>query len=115
MSKARAMVKAYVEAGFSKIHLDASMACGDDTVLDEATMAERAAELCAIAEASAGGRPLSYVIGTEVPIPGGETEALDSLAVTTPHSVQHTFALHEKSFLEPGVGEAFRRIIAIVV
>ena len=29
MSKAKAMVKAYVEAGFTKIHLDCSMACED--------------------------------------------------------------------------------------
>ena len=50
--------------------------------LSEATIAERAAELCAAAEDAAGGADLAYVIGTEVPIPGGETEALDALAVT---------------------------------
>ena len=33
MEKACAMVAAYAEAGFSKIHLDASMACGDDPAL----------------------------------------------------------------------------------
>ncbi|MGB1209035.1 MAG: class II D-tagatose-bisphosphate aldolase non-catalytic subunit, partial [Paracoccaceae bacterium] len=28
MAKARVLVRLYVEAGFTKIHLDASMACG---------------------------------------------------------------------------------------
>ena len=115
MAKAKAMVKAYVEAGFSKIHLDASMACADDDGLDEATMAERAAELCAVAEASAAGRPLCYIIGTEVPIPGGETETLDALAVTTPGAAQHTFALHQRSFGERGLADAFGRVIGMVV
>src|SRR5579863_279504 len=50
MSEARVMVRAYVEAGFDKIHLDASMACADDLALSEDAMAERAAELCAVAE-----------------------------------------------------------------
>ena len=31
MARASDMVKAFVEAGFAKIHLDASMACGDET------------------------------------------------------------------------------------
>ena len=83
MTEAKAMVRAYVEAGFSKIHLDASMACADDVNLAEDLMAARAAELCAVAEAAAT-TPLTYVIGTEVPIPGGETAALDTLAVTSP-------------------------------
>ena len=44
MQKARDMVAAYVLAGFSKIHLDASMPCGGEA-LDETEMAARAADL----------------------------------------------------------------------
>ena len=44
MSEARDMVRAYVEAGFAKIHLDASMGCADDRELTEATIAERGAD-----------------------------------------------------------------------
>ena len=45
------MVAAYVEAGFEKIHLDASMACADDPArLDDRTIAARAAELCRAAK-----------------------------------------------------------------
>ena len=115
MAKAKAMVTAYAEAGFTKIHLDASMACADDVALDEPTMAARAAELCAAAEAAAAGRPLSYVIGTEVPIPGGETGALDALAVTSADAARNTFALHAQAFETRGLGDAFQRVIGIVV
>lgn len=114
MAKARDMVAAYVAAGFSKIHLDASMACAGDAALDEATMAARAAELCAVAEAS-GQADLCYVIGTEVPIPGGETEVLDTLGVTAPEAAARTYELHRKAFAAHGLSAAFERVVGIVV
>jgi D-tagatose-1,6-bisphosphate aldolase subunit GatZ/KbaZ len=109
------LVRAYVEAGFVKVHLDASMRCADDQTLSEATIAERAAALCAAAEDAAGGADLAYGIGTEVPIPGGETEALDALAVTPLDNVRRTIDLHREAFTAQGVQDAMRRIIAIVV
>ena len=115
MREARDMVRSYVEAGFSKIHLDASMACADNRGLTEATIAERAAALCAVAEEASGGRDLVYVIGTEVPIPGGETEALDSLAVTRPEAARRTYELHRSAFAEKGVAEAIGKVVALVV
>ena len=113
MARARGMVKAFVEAGFSKIHLDASMACADDTTLSEQTIAERGAELCAVAES--GGRDVVYVIGTEVPIPGGELQNLDALAVTRPEAARRTYELHQKAFAAAGAGDALGRVIALVV
>ena len=69
MAKAQAMVASYVEAGFSKIHLDASMSCADDPLpLSTQTIAARAAKLAATADRQADGRVLSDLIGTEVPI-----------------------------------------------
>ena len=63
MSKAEAMVTAYVWAGFSKIHLDASMGCaGEPAALDDETIATRAARLAKAAEKAAratGGCPCS--------------------------------------------------------
>jgi D-tagatose-bisphosphate aldolase class II non-catalytic subunit len=115
MRRADDLVRAYVEAGFVKIHLDASMRCADDPTLSEAMIAERAAELCAAAEDAARGAELAYVIGTEVPIPGGETEALDALAVTRADNVRRTIDLHRGAFVARGVQDAMRRIIAIVV
>ena len=115
MAKARAMVRAYVEAGFDKIHLDASMACADDSNLGEATMADRAAQLCAVAEAARGDRQPVYIVGTEVPIPGGETEALDQLAVTPPDAALRTYDLHRAAFVKHELDAAFGRVVALVV
>ncbi len=115
MAEAREMVRAYVEAGFDKIHLDASMACADDGALSESMMADRAAQLCAVAEGSRRGREPVYVIGTEVPIPGGETEVLETLAVTPPDAAKRTFELHRAAFAKHGVGDAMTRVIALVV
>ena len=115
MREARDMVRAYVEAGFSKIHLDTSMACADDRGLSEATIAERAANLCAVAEEASAGGDLVYAIGTEVPIPGGETEALDSLAVTRPEAARRTFELHRAAFAARGIAESMGKVIALVV
>ena len=56
MAKAGDMVRAYVEAGFTKIHLDASMACADDGTLAEEEIAARAASLAAVAERACGRR-----------------------------------------------------------
>ena len=75
LAKAEALVRSYVEAGFTKIHLDASMGCaGDPEPLPPELIAARAARL-ALAGEAAGGRPV-YVIGTEVPVPGGAHEAI---------------------------------------
>src|SRR5579875_310069 len=73
MDHAVDMVTEYVRAGFTKIHLDASMSCaGDPAVLPDEVVAARAARLCAAAEqARTEDQPLLYVIGTEVPVPGG--------------------------------------------
>ena len=114
MAEARAMVAAYVAAGFNKIHLDASMACADDGRLSEEVMADRAAELCGVAEAAAGG-PLTYVIGTEVPTPGGETAVIDTLAVTRPEAALRTYELHRAAFERRGLADALQRVIGIVV
>jgi D-tagatose-bisphosphate aldolase class II non-catalytic subunit len=115
MARARDLVRAYVEAGFTKIHLDASMACADDAALDEEEIARRAASMAAVAEQHAAGAELVYVIGTEVPKPGGETEELGGLAVTAPEAVLHTFELHRAAFLDRGLSEALARVIGIVV
>jgi D-tagatose-1,6-bisphosphate aldolase subunit GatZ/KbaZ len=115
MAKACDMVKAYVEAGFEKIHIDASMSCGDERFVAEATIAERGAQLCAAAESAGSQQPRVYVIGTEVPIPGGELEELDTLAVTRPEAARRTFGLHRAAFAAAGVAEAMDRVIALVV
>lgn len=117
MAKADAMIAAFAEAGFTKLHLDASMGCrGEPPALADACTAERAARLAAIAEARAAGplRPV-YVIGTEVPVPGGAVEALDAVHVTEPEAPPRTFEVHRAAFEARGLGDAFARVIALVV
>lgn len=119
MDKAEAMVREYVQAGFRKIHLDCSMACaGDPEPLPEATIVERAVRLCRAAEAACahgGGEPPVYVIGTEVPVPGGATEAIEGLAVTTPEAALATIRAHEDAFARAVLADAWTRVIASVV
>ncbi|TPN76795.1 class II D-tagatose-bisphosphate aldolase, non-catalytic subunit, partial [Mesorhizobium sp. B1-1-5] len=96
MAKAEDMVSAYVRAGFRKIHLDASMGCaGEPAALDDATIARRAARLARKAEDAASGtdRPL-YVIGTEVPPPGGADHLIGEISPTSLSAVQHALAVH---------------------
>jgi D-tagatose-1,6-bisphosphate aldolase subunit GatZ/KbaZ len=119
MAKAEVMVRDYVAAGFGKIHLDCSMSCADDPVpLPERTIAERAARLCKAAESAYAGDPAnapSYIIGTEVPVPGGAAEDLEELAVTTPEAALATIAMHRDLFAEQSLGDAWDRVIATVV
>ncbi|MEL6798920.1 MAG: class II D-tagatose-bisphosphate aldolase, non-catalytic subunit [Pseudomonadota bacterium] len=115
MAKARELVRLYVEAGFTKIHLDASMACGGEPDPSVATIANRAAELCAIAEAHAPDpSKLVYVIGTEVPIPGGETDEPDALDVTSVARFHETLATHRTAWAAQGLTAAWGRIVSVV-
>lgn len=119
LEKAKAMVAAYVAAGFTKIHLDASMACaGDPTPLDDRTIAQRAAALCAVAETTAkslGLEPPVYILGTEVPVPGGADHVLDVVEPTSPDAALSTIAIHREVFEAAGLVDAFTRAIAFVV
>lgn len=119
LGKAAEMIRQYVAAGFRKIHLDCSMACGSDPEpLPEAIIARRAARLCAIAENTwyeAGGEPPVYVIGTEVPVPGGATESLSELEVTSPGAARATIQAHQAAFADIGLDAAWSRVIALVV
>lgn len=119
MAHAEELVRQYVAAGFRKIHLDCSMSCaGDPTALPESVVAARAAQLCAVAEQSwrkHGGEPPLYVIGTEVPTPGGAAEELEQVPVTRPESAQATIAAHRRAFTEAGLTSVWSRIVALVV
>lgn len=119
MDKAEVMVGEYVAAGFRKIHLDCSMACsGDPEPLPEAEIVRRAVRLCRAAEAAwqqAGGEAPVYVIGTEVPVPGGATESIEGLAVTTADAALATIQAHRVAFEAAGLGEAWLRVLASVV
>lgn len=119
MAKADRLVSDYVLAGFRKIHLDCSMACaGEPAALGDGLIAARTARLAAQAESAwqaSGGEPPVYVIGSEVPVPGGAREALDHLAVTRPEAALATVEAHRRAFAAAGLTAAWERVVALVV
>ena len=119
LARAGVMVSEYVDAGYRKIHLDCSMSCaGDPPVLADELVAERTAALCARAEEAwrkAGGEPPVYVVGTEVPVPGGAREDLHELAVTEPRAALATVAAHRAAFAKLGLQSAWERVLGLVV
>ncbi len=116
MQNAQVMVKDYVQAGFTKIHLDASMPCKGENTLSFEEVARRTSELCMVAEKYAPDLDsICYVIGTEVPIPGGETETIDMLQVTSPERLDRTIETHMQAFKEKNLQAALSRIVSVVV
>ena len=121
LSKACELTRDCVLAGYRKIHLDASMACTDDAkVLPEQTVALRAAVLCKAAEEASKYLPPGadlplYVIGTEVPAPGGESALGEPPAVTTAESLRQTLQIFQQAFEERGLSAAWQRVVAVVV
>lgn len=118
MARAEEMVRAYVAAGYTKVHLDTSMGCqGEPGHLQGEVTAERAARLARVAEAAAlaaGLRP-RYVIGTEVPVPGGAVEEIATMEVTRPEAVVATIEQHRQAFAAVGAEAAFEAVVAVVV
>lgn len=125
MAKGAAMVARYARSGFSKIHLDASMRLGGDDAALALPTELVAARTAALAEASEAafleyrrGNPDApepvYVVGSEVPIPGGSQED-ESLQVTRPEDFQEMLSLMEAAFMKRGLEAAWRRVIAAVV
>uniref|UniRef100_UPI003FED3D7D class II D-tagatose-bisphosphate aldolase non-catalytic subunit n=1 Tax=Candidatus Fimivicinus sp. TaxID=3056640 RepID=UPI003FED3D7D len=126
MANAEELIRSYVLAGFSKIHIDTSMRVADDDQnqrLSDATIARRGAQLCRVAEdaftlycAEHPDAPAPvYVIGSEVPIPGGAQENEDSVIVTSPADCEATLAEFQNAFTAQGINDAWSRVIAVVV
>ena len=117
MAEAEAMVAAYAAAGYEKIHLDTCMGCqGEPEHLPDSVTAERAARLAVVAQATAAdAAALRYVIGTEVPVPGGSVDEIKHLEVTRPDAVAATLEAHRQAFAAAGAQAAFEAVIAVVV
>lgn len=122
MGLAEELVRQYVCAGYLKIHLDCSMPLGGDQIepgrpLADRVVAERAARLCRVAEAAADGQPRRpvYVIGTEVPVPGGATVHEDHVPCTEVAAAEATITTTREMFERAGVGQAWSRVAGVVV
>ena len=125
MNHAKVLVEEYVKAGFQKIHLDTSMFCADDPgdrkkPLSDEIVASRAAMLCRAAEDAwkdccpDAPQPV-YVIGTEVPPPGGAQEEEDTIIPTKPEDAVRTIEVTRQSFFDVGLTDAWDRVVAVVV
>lgn len=118
MAKAEEMLAAYVAAGFTKIHLDCSEGCkGEPASVSDAVAAERASQLAAICEKAAPDpEALTYVVGTEVPPPGGaRAEDSHDILPTSPNAAKKTMQLHQEAFERRGIGHAWKRVAGLVV
>ncbi len=125
MENSRELVYQYARAGFTKIHLDTSMKVADDPegLLSTEVIARRGAFLYKAAmkgyeelkaEKPEALRPV-FVIGSEVPIPGGAQEAEDSLAVTSPDAFRDTVATYRRVWKEEGIEDGMKDVVAVVV
>lgn len=125
MEKAKVLIREYVKAGYRKIHLDTSMFCADDIgdrnkPLSDDIVAERAAALCHVAEdtweqyCKGSSKPV-YIIGTEVPIPGGAQEEEETIKPTSPEDAEKTILITKKHFENAKLSEAWKRVIGVVV
>ena len=126
MRNATDLVALAVAAGYTKIHLDTSMRLGDDPAdepLSADVIAERGAVLYKTCESAFKDRlkkqPDSihpvFVIGSEVPVPGGSQEEGGTVQVTTKEDFEQTLLAYKKKFSELNLSDAWEHIIAIVV
>ena len=140
MEKSVELVVSYVEAGFTKIHLDTSMRLADDDPslrLTNATIARRGAVLAKAAVAAlekrrgygggvdgAGGGDerghgrgdeLVFVIGSEVPIPGGAQGHEESVSVTAPNDFVDTISAYRGVFEAEGLSAIWDDVVGVVV
>lgn len=118
LEKSKTLVREYVQAGFTKIHLDASMPLGDDPegALDVELIARRTAQLVKYAEASVeDASRIRYIIGTDVPPPGGAPAHQQATQITTVESARGTIDATHQAFLAENLGAAWERVCALVV
>lgn len=119
MALARDLMKEFIEAGFTKIHLDCSEGCaGEGAQVGDRLSAERAADLASVCEETASDpEKLSYCFGTEVPPPGGARadDNHDNVDPTDPEAAAATIEAHRKAFADKGLDGVWPRMVALVV
>lgn len=123
MKDAEVVIDLFVRAGFEKIHIDTSMLLGSDDPslgLTDKIIARRGARLCKVAEQAfldEFNKPseLIYVIGSEVPVPGGAQNEHEDISVTSKEAFFDTVNEFKEAFKNNGLEEAFKRVMAVVV
>jgi len=121
IDKACVLAAELVKAGYAKIHLDASLPLQHDSVaksggLDPLLVAQREARIAAAAEGALGRAATApvYVIGSDVPAPGGTTSS-QSLPITSAEAFGDTVEACRDTFRRAGLAKAWDRVVAVVV
>lgn len=127
MANSEVLIDAYVSAGFTKIHVDTSMKVADDDPnvrLSDETIARRGVHLVKVAE-NAYKKLLEtnpnavepvYIVGSEVPIPGGSQAAVDEgVQVTKVEDFAATMNTFKDTFEKEGISDVWDRVLGIVV
>lgn len=123
MAYSKDLVREYVAAGFRKIHLDPTMPLADDdsASFGDELIASRAAQLAIVSEETYEKtkndtpwpyRPV-YVIGSEVPVPGG-TEEVETMNVTRPEALEKSILCFKNAFLDNGLPQVWEDTAAVV-
>ena len=126
MANSKELLRQCVMAGFTKIHLDTSMKLASDPKderLSDDVIAERGAILLEVCESAyqellkanpSAMRP-AYIIGSEVPIPGGAQQEDAGLQVTSVSDFEATLATYRRKFEEHGIADRWNDVIGVVV
>lgn len=126
MEDAKELVRCYVAAGFTKIHIDTSMKVASDDPevrLSDEIIAGRGAILAKVCEETYQEllktnpdaiRPV-YIVGSEVPIPGGAQDPNAGMQVTRVEDFKATVKAFEDAFANEGLSDIWNDVIAVVV
>lgn len=118
------LIDGYIMAGYTKIHIDTSMRLLGDSLtepLSDKIIAERSAMLYKQAkesfkvykEKNPDAQEPVFIIGSEVPIPGGAEENEDSVSVTKTEDFVNTVETFKEVYAQNGL--SFDDIVAVVI
>lgn len=126
MEDSKELVRCYVAAGFTKIHIDTSMKVADDDPnvrLSDEIIARRGATLAKVCEDTYqellktnpdAVRPV-YIVGSEVPIPGGAQDPNAGMQVTRVEDFKATVQAFKEAFAKEGLDHIWDDVIGVVV
>lgn len=126
IEKSVELIKQFVLAGFTKIHIDTSMHLANDDInarLSDEVIAQRGAILCETAQKAyqelkklnPNALQPVYIVGSEVPIPGGSQEEDEGLSVTRVEDLEKTVEVFKEAFYKRNLQEAWENVVAVVV
>ena len=126
MALSEELVRCYVAAGFTKIHIDTSMKVADvdsKERLHDEVIARRGARLAKVCEEAYQEllktnphaiRPV-YIVGSEVPMPGGAQDPNSGMQVTRVEDFKATVDAFQTAFKNEGIEKIWSDVIAVVV